>query len=252
MKRIVTGVCAAAIAGLISLPAGAQSSDESEADELIQQRAVDALDKMADHLKTLTNFKLTAVSSSDDVLDNGQKLQIQGGVTFDVRRPDRLKAHIVSDKQERIYYYDGSTLTQYSPVLDYYSSIDAEPTISETVLAVEAKYGLRLPLVDVLLWASDNEPEVDIQAAYYAGRSTIMNQRCDHYAYRVEGADVQVWIPSSGDPLPCRLVITDLTDEARPEYEATLTWNTDSSLGNSAFSFVPPPGAVKIEQAETE
>ena len=234
------GVASAMVFG--SSVVNAQTNDEAEADEIVQQRAVDALDKMAGHLKTLTDFKLTAISTSDDVLDNGQKIQIQGEATFDVRRPDRLKVHVVSDKQERIYFYDGATLTQYAPALDYYATVDANPTISETLLALEGEYGLHFPLVDIFLWAGSHEPKVDIEAAYYAGRSTILGNRCDHYAFRVSGADVQIWTRATGDPLPCRMVITDLTDAARPEFEATLIWNTDSSLGDSAFSFVPPPG----------
>ncbi len=248
-------LCAAAAALVIGFgqPAVAQSAGEGESDVLVQKVAVDALGKMASYLGKLTTFKLTAIGSSDDVLtDNGQKLQIQGQVDFVVRQPDGLKAHITTDKQERVIYYDGHTVTQYAPALDYYAVVDAPPTIAETVLALEKDYGLRMPLADVFLWGHEHQPKVDILAAYFVGRSTILGDRCDHYAYRVEGADVQIWIRTEGPPLPCRMVITNLTDEARPEFEATLIWNTDADVGNSEFSFAPPESAAKIEQAKTD
>ena len=41
-------------------------------------------------------------------------------------------------------------------------------------------------------------------------------------------------------PLPRKLVLTTLTDEARPQYVATFTWNLAPSFNEAAFSVVPP------------
>jgi hypothetical protein len=44
---------------------------------------------------------------------------------------------------------------------------------------------------------------------------------CEHYAFRQEGLDWQIWI--QGDyPLPRKFVIRTLTDDARPQHTSNL------------------------------
>ena len=40
-----------------------------------------------------------------------------------------------------------------------------------------------------------------------------------------------------------------MTDEARPRYSTTLTWNLAPAFNESAFQFDPPPDAHKITLA---
>jgi hypothetical protein len=75
----------------------------------------------------------------------------------------------------------------------------------------------------------------------------LCGKTCDHFAYRADGVDFQVWIASVGDPLPCRLVITTTDDPARPEYEATLSWDLEPLYDDSMFSFAPQQGVTRIE-----
>jgi hypothetical protein len=45
-------------------------------------------------------------------------------------------------------------------------------------------------------------------------------------------------------------VLTTMTDEARPQYVATLTWNLAPSFNDAAFAFVPPKGAGRVVLSE--
>ena len=92
----------------------------------------------------------------DDILDNGQKIEIAGKSTYAVRTPDRLRLDLVTDKQERTYFYDGKTVTQYAPVLDYYSVVEAPDTIAKMIAEAEDRYGVRLPLADLFFWGTEN------------------------------------------------------------------------------------------------
>ena len=115
-------------------------------------------------------------------------------------------------------------------------------------MAAEKEYGVELPLADLFFWADASTPPVAIEIAYFAGETPILGKVCRHYAYRVAHADVQLWIPKDGTPLPCRMVVTNTEDEARPQFGATLVWNPDAILGEGEFAFVPPPGVVQIPQ----
>ncbi|CAN7619666.1 DUF2092 domain-containing protein [Rhizobium sp. LjRoot254] len=226
----------------------ASSPPETEADVLVQQEAVKALDTMAAYLRTLKQFKLTATTTSEDVLEDGQKIEILGQTTFLVRTPDRMKVSIDNDKHQREYYYDGKSVTQVSPALGYYAVFDAPDTIAKTIITAEEKYGVRLPLADLFFWNSAFDRNVEIKSAYFAGQSRILGERCDHYAFRVAAADVQIWIRANGDPLPCRMVITEIDSAERPQQTATLDWDTDAEIDDSNFLYAAPPEMGLIDQ----
>jgi Predicted periplasmic protein (DUF2092) len=50
-----------------------------------------------------------------------------------------------------------------------------------------------------------------------------------------------------------RVVLTDVTDEARPQFTqftAIYTWNLAHSINDGAFSLDPPPGALRVPLGE--
>ena len=241
----------AALGGLLLAEQRATAAEmpgEEAADVLVQPEAVKALEAMTAHLRTLKQFEVVATTKMDDILDNGQLIEIAGTAVIAARLPDRLRVTVANDKQERIYIYDGKTVTQYAPALDYYAVFEAPDTIVKMIVAAEQKFGVELPLADLFFWAQPDPPKIPIEAAYFAGETLILGDICRHYAYRVRYADVQIWIRKDGDPLPCRMVITNITEAARPQYGATFVWNTDAVLGEGLFGFAPPPGVEKIEQ----
>lgn len=238
----------AAMAPSLAQDTTTSSPPETEADALVQQEAVKALDTMAAYLRTLKQFKLTATTTSEDVLEDGQKIEILGQTTFLVRTPNRMKVSVDNDKHQREYYYDGKSLTQVSPALGYYAVFDAPDTIAKTIVAAEEKYDVRLPLADLFFWNSEVDRNVEIKSAYFAGQSRILGERCDHYAFRVATADVQLWIRANGDPLPCRMVITEIDSAERPQQTATLDWDTNAEIDDSNFVYAAPPEVGLIDQ----
>ena len=73
---------------------------------------------------------------------------------------------------------------------------------------------------------------------------------CEQYAFRQEGIDWQIWIQLGEFPLPRKLVIRTLTDDAKPQHSEVLTWNLAPSFSEDAFTFVPPAGVNRITIAE--
>jgi hypothetical protein len=78
------------------------------------------------------------------------------------------------------------------------------------------------------------------------GPSQVGGVTCGHYAFRQDGLDWQVWIQMGEYPLPRKLVLTTLTDDARPQYVATFNWNLAPSFNDEAFSVVPPKGFGRV------
>ena len=82
------------------------------------------------------------------------------------------------------------------------------------------------------------------------GPSAVEGTTCQHYAFRQDDIDWQIWIQKGEYPLPRKLVITTKTDEARPQHTAVYTWNLAPSFNDAAFTFDPPAGAGKVVLAE--
>jgi hypothetical protein len=104
-------------------------------------------------------------------------------------------------------------------------------------------------VADLFYWG-DRKSTDELRGAMDVGSSQIDGVSCEHYAYRQEGADWQVWIQQGDYPLPRKLVITTTTDPARPKYTSVLTWNLAPSFNDAAFAFVPPKDAQRIMLAE--
>ena len=108
------------------------------------------------------------------------------------------------------------------------------------------KYGLDVPLADLFFWGSDNKSSANLTAAMDIGASEVEDVTCEHYAFRQEGIDWQVWIQLGDYPLPRKLIITTTTDDARPQFSSVFTWNLAPSYNEAAFKFDPPKDAQKI------
>jgi len=211
--------------------------------------AIKALEKMGDYLKTLKAFQVRTETNRDEVLDDGQSVEFDGVADVIVDRPNRLRADVVSDRQQRQYFYDGKSLSVWARRVNYYATVPAPPTIHELIDTLSSRFDIELPVADLFYW-SDRKSTDHITGAIDVGPSQVGGVTCGHYAFRQEGTDWEVWIQRGNYPLPRKVVIKTLTDEARPRFASVLTWNLAPSFNDAAFTFVPPPDAKKIALAE--
>ena len=214
----------------------------------IEPKAIEALKTMGAYLRTLKTFTVRTDATKDEVLDTGQKIQFGGTVEYRVRAPDRLRADVNTDRKQRQLFYDGKTATLYGPRNKYYASVPASGTVAEVAQSVEQKYGIELPLADLFLWGSDKAGLEDIQSATYIGPARIGGADCDHYAYRQQDVDWQLWVERGKTPLPRKIVITTLGESSQPQFVAALKWDL-AKLDDAVFRFTPPKDAKRIALA---
>ncbi|WP_081488995.1 DUF2092 domain-containing protein [Cupriavidus basilensis] len=167
----------------------------------VEPKAMDALKSMGTYLRTLQTFSLHSSTTTDQILDNGQKVQFEGSVDYRVRRPNALRADIHSDRVQRSFYFDGKTLTQYAPRMHFYGIVNAPPTIAELFGVLSEKYGVDLPLTDLFYWGTNQERVDEVKSAAYIGPAYVGGIDCDHYAFRQQDVDWQVWIQRGQKPL---------------------------------------------------
>jgi hypothetical protein len=209
--------------------------------------AMAALELMGAALRARNTFVMNADVTDEDVLDSGEKLQFAGTIEVRARRPDRFKLSIISDIKDRQIYYDGKQVTVYAPRLGVYGQFTAPATIAQTLRAARERYDIELPLADLFTWGTDNSAASKLTSGFLVRPETVQGRACNHYAFRQENVDWQIWIAAEGPQLPCKLVITNTADESRPQYTAVMRWTFPNTLADDVFAFRPPSiGANKI------
>jgi hypothetical protein len=212
----------------------------------IDPDAMEALNKMGTYLRSLKAFQVDSESSNDDVLDDGEIITDTRSSTLLAVSPNLLRAELKGDDRDTFLFYDGKNFTVYGKLLNYYATVPAPPTTAKLVDQIYNEYGIEIPLVDLFKWGNDEAAIKKITSAIDVGPSTVGGITCEHYAFRQEGLDWQIWIQLGDFPLPKKFVIRTLTDDARPEHTSTLTWNLTPSYNDATFTFDPPLGAERI------
>jgi hypothetical protein len=235
-----------ASSAVASAQAPSAQASSAQADTAIDPDAIAALNKMGAYLRTLNAFQVQATVTTEDVLDDGEKIQRMSTTKLLAARPNQLFVQVVNERQPRDFYYDGKSFTMYAPKVKYYATVDAPPTILELTKRLEDKYDIDLPFVDLFRWGTPESNLSDITAATDLGPSVIDGTTCEQYAFRQDGLDWQIWIQEGDYALPRKLVLTTLTDDARPQHTSVYSWNLAPSFNDQAFAFVAPKDANKI------
>jgi hypothetical protein len=251
-KSLTIGVCMAALLlSAASLPAYAQEPSQASSSN-IDPDAMAAMDRMGAALRTHKIFVVNADITNEDVLDDGEKLQYGGSVEIQARRPDRFKISITSDTKNRDFYYDGKSVTLFSPRLGLYAAFAAPPTIAQTVDKASKDFDVEMPLADLFTWGQDKSVAARVTSAFLVRPEHIGGLVCNHYAFRQKRVDWQIWIAQDSTALPCKLVITDKNDPSMPQYMAVLHWSFPDTIADNVFSFAPPANAHKIAIARVD
>jgi len=240
-------VLAGLVAGLTLPMCTASAQTETKRNPAIDTKAIDALRGMGIYLRSLKEFGVVAQGWRDEVMTNGQKVQLGGTVSYFVRTPDRLRADIRTDRKQREIFYDGKTLTVYAPRMHYYASVQAPATIGATIDSAQNKYGIDMPIVDLFRWGTADDGVAKLTSAMYVGPAFVGGEDCDQYAFRQPGVDWQLWIKRGSAPLPLKLVITTLSAPSQPQYAATLQWDINAHFKDALFAFTPPRDATRIQ-----
>lgn len=247
-----------ALLALVVTPVLAQSASEPETSRVnlvpAQQISTDAqavLDRMTATLQGLKSFSVAATGSRDELLPYSYKLQSNESATLVVRRPDRLRAEIRGDLRTRSIVYDGTKLTMYSPQDAAYVRLNAPPTLGALIGGL-LDLGVELPLIDVLYHGTTGTLTEGVRTGIWVGETTIDGVACDHLAFRQAAIDWQLWVQKGEKALPRKMLITTRYTVGEPQWQATLDWNLQPTIGDATFRFDPPAGTTEVSFVGTD
>ena len=234
----------------MSVPA-ADVAKPAEEKPAIDPQADVLLRRMSDYLAQAQFFSVNAEIWQDIQLGSGQQVQAGRTVELQVRRPDRFHAEVRSTRRNRALYYDGKAITILNRAEKFYGSIPAPATLDEALDVASERFGITLPLEDIIVSDPYKSAMSKITSGIHLGPVTVLGVPCEHLAFTLKNVDWQIWIEQGARPVPRKIVITYQDEEGTPEYTAIFSsWDFQNKLSDCLFTFEPPPGASKISVAE--
>jgi hypothetical protein len=232
-----------------SAPSQAAAPPQGSSATTIDPRADDLLRAVCKYLTDAKSLAFSADVWEDVVSEGGRKLQSQRTTDVAIRRPDRIVAHSRTERKSRDAYYDGKSLTIYNPATNFYGIMtDVPKNIDETVDFVAQKFGVTMPLSDLITSDIPGSLLKDVRRGDYLGRQRVAGVDCHHRGFIQENIDWQLWIEEGNQPLIRRVVITYKNEPQSPQFSATISdWRIDPPLPDFAFQFRAPAGASKID-----
>ncbi|NOK07876.1 DUF2092 domain-containing protein [Corallococcus exercitus] len=246
------GPLLALLLGTTPLLGGAQQEkatpESTEPAARIDPQAQRILRQMSDFLAAQREFSVRTEGTLDEVLDSGQKVQLQRAGDVRLQRPNRLRVDRTGDYAKLHLFYDGRQLTVHGERANAYATTPAPSTVDAMVDMASQRLGLEPPGSDLLLSNPYAALTEAVCSGSYLGRSMVDGVPVHHLAFRnSDGVDWELWVEDGPRPLPRKYVITSRDLPGVPQYSVSLSdWNLSPRLTPDQFQFTPPRDAVRV------
>jgi hypothetical protein len=215
------------------LSAAAATADEPK----IQPKAVELLKTMSATLAAAHSMSFTALTTYESPSRFEVPLAYTTISEVTMQRPNQLRVITPADGHASEFYYDGKTMTAFSPEPNLVAVADAPPTLDATLKAAYDQAAIYFPFTDVLV----KDPYADIadgleiafvigQSHVVGGTTTDMVAIADHHVF------AQIWIGAK-DHLPRRIRAVFGNDPARLRHDLELSnWKLNITVPADAFT----------------
>ncbi|MDZ4735132.1 MAG: DUF2092 domain-containing protein [Rhodospirillaceae bacterium] len=196
------------------------------------------LKEMSDYMTSQTALSFDYEATLEVVTTEDQKLELASSGAAVLNRPDKIRAtrHGGSANVEMIF--DGTTMTMFGPDVNLYTQFAVPGSIDHLIDTLRDQHGLVLPAADLLLANPYDELMAGVTDVKDIGSGVFGEVECDHFAFRTEGVDWQIWIAQGDRPYPCRYVITTKDMAHSPQYSIGVSnWRTGDEVVADDFAF---------------
>ena len=225
-----------------SLVMGGCSSDPTTPEAKLA-RGKEIIRKMSARLAGASAMSVTSEQVRERVRRNGEKEAKTVSHELLMRRPDRVWFKATGDEQDREGWYNGKEFTLVGHRDKVFARAPMPETIDRAIDVVSERYGIIVPMGDLIYSSPEKALIGPKTTGGWAGREDVDGVSCDHLAFQDVGADWQIWIPASGDPLPKRLQMTFKKRRGEPTTRiAFKEWNLAPQVADAAFAKEVPAG----------
>jgi hypothetical protein len=250
MHRVArTIISAALLLTAVAAPVPLPAAETSAAGPGSPNPAMEQLLRMANFLAQLPAFSVKLQCGYDVVQESGQKIEFGERRKLTLVCPDRFRVDVErSDGEPSSAVFDGKAVTVSSPKLNMFATSELSGDVDAAIIHFVKDLRMRLPLAMLLVTTLPKELEKRVLAADMVETNVLQGIPCVHLASRGERVDFQLWIPSAGDPLPQRVIITYKYEKGQPQYWANFSeWNLAPNPPATLFALDIPKDAGRIQ-----
>jgi len=239
VARTSSGVALALVVGLGVSPA-------AQADEAYAKNRMKA---MSDYMAKQTALSFGYDADLEIVTKDHQKLMLANSGTVNVVRPDKIHAKREGGFSNVEMIFDGKTLTVLHKDANVYAQSDVPGTLDHLIDELRDKFHKPVPGADLLLSNLYDQLMPSVSDTKDLGSGLVGGTECDHFAFRADEVDWQIWVAQGDRPYPCRYVITSRKVDQAPQYRLQVRdWATGTAneVAANSFGFTNSTNARKI------
>jgi len=210
----------------------------------LEPRALGILKGASEKLAAAKTLSFKAVASEESPSRLGPALAYYTTSEVTLHRPDKLRVLSPGDGPRSEFYYDGKTMTAYSPGDNYVATASAPATIDSMLEQAFKTADIYFPFEDLLVSDPYKGIANGLRVAFYVGESVSVGDTKTYIvAYADDHVFVQAWI-GVDDRLPRRLQAVYRGDPLQLRRSVDLSdWKLDMPVLPGTFT--PPDKAKK-------
>jgi hypothetical protein len=203
---------------------------------------------MSDYMAAQKTISFGYDADLEIVTPDHQKLMLANSGTVDLSRPNKIRATRDGGFSNVEMIFDGKTLTVLHKNVNNYAQADVPGTLDHLIDELRDKFHKPVPGADLLLSNIYDQLMPNVTDTKDLGSGVIGGTECDHFAFRSQQVDWQIWIAQGDRPYPCRYVVTTQRVDQGPQYSVQVRdWKTGSEVATDNFAFVNTTNAKKID-----
>ena len=173
MKKIQALTVAVFATSAIIINQSSSQGQEPTSQDATVDPIIEVLKETCNVLKSHKMMSVEMEISYDDVLETGEKVQHNARQKLLVQKPGQLRADYEGDENNSQFYYDGKTFSVFVPEDNLYASSPAEPTLDQFVDSIQEKFGVVIPMTNLVVNDPCEEliPNI-VSAEYEIGRAS--------------------------------------------------------------------------------
>lgn len=230
-----------------------RAKSAAEAPPSLEPKAMEILKAACDRLATARTLSFTAVETFESPSRQGHPLVYANEYKVTLQRPDKLRVLTVADGPASEFYYEGKTITAYSPEKNLVAVADAPPTIDEALRQAFQTAAIYFPFTDIIVADPYKDFAAGLKLAYYVGRSQVLGgTTTDIVTVIGNGLFAEIWI-GADNKLPLGIHAVYLDDPAQLRHNLFLSnWQVDSAVSADTFRSSKAASAKHIDFAQPD
>jgi hypothetical protein len=202
---------------------------------------------MSERLTSAESLKFTSITSYESPSRIGPPLVYSTTSEVILKRPNQLRVITSGDGPTQQFYYNGKTLTAYSPAENFIATLPAPTTIDATLQKVYDSADIYFPFTDIVVNNPYKDMTEGLKTAFVMGQSQVVGRtKTDIIVLVNDNVFAQIWIGTE-DKLPRRIRAVYKNDPSRLRHQVDFEdWQLNIPVSASIFNPPQLPEALPI------